>query len=180
MEPTVTTLIIDQDAIDTINTASIASANATTAKDSSTVTLSIPTAARALQDTYAGYLDLSAVNEGWITIQRDGSFKDTPKLTAIIEALDARALARRAELKAEGLDIQLDPPSNAYHAIAMSHSFLDVQLEALAEMLRCASVGQFVSLTDAIEEQMEATSDELVATVKAIENLLAAECILAS
>ena len=64
---------------------------------------------RISSDTEEGLLDLSAVTEGWITIERDGSFKDTEKLTALLTALDAKAATPRAELKAEGLDIQLDP-----------------------------------------------------------------------
>jgi hypothetical protein len=72
-----TAIITDQDSLDLINASSIAKANATTAKDSpvNLTPLSIPVAIR---HTEEGYLDLSAVNEGLITIERDGSFKDTP------------------------------------------------------------------------------------------------------
>jgi hypothetical protein len=65
---------------------------------------------RISSDTEEGLLDLSAVTEGWITIERDGSFKDTEKLTALLTALDAKAATRRAELKAEGLDIHWTRP----------------------------------------------------------------------
>jgi hypothetical protein len=132
--------------------------------------LSIPVAIR---HTEEGFLDLSAVNEGLITIERDGSFKDTPKLTVLITALDARAAKLRAKLRTEGLDIMLDPTlatlcaaSTAYHATAIT-------LEGLAEMLTIA--GRIHSnLVDSIEDQMESSSDYLVATAREIEKLLAA------
>jgi hypothetical protein len=60
---------------------------------------------RAYSDIEEGLLNLSAGNEGLITLEADGSFKDTPKLTAIIEALEARAATIRTDLRLEGLDI---------------------------------------------------------------------------
>jgi len=134
------------------------------------VNLTIP---RTIRDTLEGFLDLSAVNAGLITIERSGSFKDTEKLTTIINAIDARHAYIRSKLKAEGLDIQLDPTLTSLSRASLAQSGNAVQMEALSEMLRWASVGQFSSLTDAIEEEMEATSDELVRIVGEMEKLLA-------
>jgi hypothetical protein len=142
-------------------------------KDSTatTTSLSIPVAIR---HTEEGYLDLSAVNEGLITLERDGSFKDTPKLTALITALDARAAKLRAKLRTEGLDIMLDPTLTTFRDASMAYHATSLTMEALAKMLPLASDAQLSNLVDSIEDQMESSSDYLVATVREIEKLLAA------
>jgi hypothetical protein len=126
---------------------------------------------RIFNDTEEGLLDLSAVTEGWITIERDGSFKDTEKLTALLTALDAKAATRRAELKAEGLDIQLDPALSSFRAATTDYHAASLAMEACARMLPLASDAQLSSLVDAIEEQLEASSDYLVATVALLATL---------
>jgi hypothetical protein len=168
-------IITDPAMFDHITAASIASANSTPEKDSP-VNLSILTKkkSRAASDTEEGLLDLSAVNEGLITLERDGSFRDTPKLTALIEALDAKAAKRRAELRAEGLDIGLDPHLSSYRAATTDYHAASLALEACAKMLPLASDAQLSNLVDSIEDQMESSSDYLVATVREIEKLLAA------
>jgi hypothetical protein len=168
-------IITDPAMFDHITAASIASANSTPEKDSP-VNLSILTKkkSRAASDTEEGLLDLSAVNEGLITIERDGSFKDTPKLTALLIALDAKAAKRRAELRAEGLDIGLDPHLSSYRAATTDYHAASLALEACAKMLPLASDAQLSNLVDSIEDQMESSSDYLVATVREIEKLLAA------
>jgi hypothetical protein len=128
---------------------------------------------RISSDTEEGLRDLSAVTEGWITIERDGSFKDTEKLTALLTALDAKAATRRAELKAEGLDIQLDPTLSSYRAAMTDYHAASLAMEACARMLPLASDAQLSSLVDAIEEQLEASSDYLVATVALLATLSA-------
>jgi hypothetical protein len=166
-------IITDQDTFDLIiNASSIAPANATTAKDSpvKVTSLRIPVAIR---HTEEGYLDLSAVNEGLITIERDGSFKDTPKLTALITALDARAAKLRAKLRTEGLDIMLDPTLTTFRDASMAYHAASIALEGLAEMLSIADRIQS-NLVDHIETELEAAADELVATAKEMETLLAA------
>src|SRR5580698_3842798 len=90
---------------------------------------------RIFNDTEDGLLGLSAVTEGWITIERDGSFKDTEKLTALLTALDAKAATRRAELKAEGLDIQLDPALSSFRAATTDYHAASLAMEACARML---------------------------------------------
>jgi hypothetical protein len=136
------------------------------------------TAYRAIEE---GLLDLSAVNEGLITIERDGTFKDTEKLTALLTALDARAATRRAELRAkggaaadEGLDIQLDEALSSYRAASTDYYAASLALEACAKMLPLASDAHLGSLVDALEEQMETSSDYLAATAGGIERLLGA------
>jgi hypothetical protein len=168
-----TAIITDQDSLDLINASSIAKANATTAKDSpvNLTPLSIPVAIR---HTEEGYLDLSAVNEGLITIERDGSFKDTPKLTVLITALDARAAKLRAKLRTEGLDIMLDPTLTAFRDASMAYRYTGLTMDALAEMLPIAARAQLGCLVDSIEQEMEDTSDYLVDTVREIEKLLTA------
>jgi hypothetical protein len=140
------------------------------AKIASGSPLSIPVAIR---HTEEGYLDLSAVNEGLITIERDGSFKDTPKLTVLITALDARAAKLRAKLRTEGLDIQLDPTLATFHDASMAYHATAITLEGLAEMLSIAD-RIHSNLMDNIETAMEKASDDLVATMGEIEKLLAA------
>ena len=129
---------------------------------------------RAYNDIEEGLLDLSAVNEGLITIERDGSFKDTEKLTALLTALDAKAATRRAEIRAEGLDIGLDPTLSSYRAASTDYHAASLSLEACAKMLPLATEAQLTGLMDAIEEQMESASAYLVATAKALEALLRA------
>jgi hypothetical protein len=134
---------------------------------------------RISSDTEEGLLDLSAVNEGLITIERDGSFKDTEKLTALLTALDAKAATRRAELRAkggaaadEGLDIGLDPTLSSYRAASTDYHAASLALEACAGMLPLATEAQLTGLMDSIEDQMESASAYLVATAKALEALL--------
>jgi hypothetical protein len=144
----------------------------------STVSLTIPVTltkkkSRAASDTEEGYLDLSAVNEGLITIERDGSLKDTPNLTALITALDARAAKLRAKLRTEGLDIMLDPTLTTFRDASMAYHATAITLEGLAEMLSIAD-RIHSNLVDSIEDQMESSSDYLVSTAREIEKLLAA------
>ena len=129
---------------------------------------------RITSDTEEGLLDLSAVNEGLITIERDGSFKDAPKLTALLTALDAKAAKRRAELRADGLDICLDPHLASYRAATTDYYAASLAMEACAKMLPLACDAQLSSLVDQLEEQMECSADYLVATAGTIERLLGA------
>jgi predicted RNA-binding Zn ribbon-like protein len=143
------------------------------------VNLSIPVTltkkkSRAASDTEEGLLDLSAVNEGLITIERDGSFKDTEKLTALLNALDAHAAKLRTKLRTEGLDIKLDPTLTTFHDVSMAYHAASLALEACAMMLPLASDAQLSNFVDSIEDQMESSSDYLVTTVREIETLLAA------
>jgi hypothetical protein len=128
---------------------------------------------RISSDTEEGLLDLSAVTEGLITIERDGSFKDTEKLTALLTALDAKAAARRAELRAEGLDIQLDPALASYRAATTDYHAASLALEACAKMLPLASDAQLSILVDQIATEMESGADALVDAAKSITYLLA-------
>jgi hypothetical protein len=127
---------------------------------------------RIYSDNEEGLLDLSAVTEGLITIERDGTFKDTEKLAALLTALDAKAATRRAELRADGLDIQLDSALSSFRAATTDYHVASLALEACAKMLPLASDAQLSSLVDAIEEQLETSSDYLVATAGTLERLL--------
>jgi hypothetical protein len=127
---------------------------------------------RITNDIEEGLLDLSAVNEGLITIERDGSFKDTEKLTALLSALEAKAATRRAEIRAEGLDIGLDPHLSSYRAASTDYHAASLSMEACSRMLPLATEAQLTGLMDQIEEQMEQSSDYLVVTAGTIERLL--------
>jgi hypothetical protein len=134
-------IITDPAMFDHINAASISSANPPTAKDSNVnqpQTLTIPVA-RAIRDTEEGFLDLLAVREGLITIEADGSFKDTEKLTTLINALATQVDALTTKLKAEGLSIKEAARLEDSVAALGGHHSTGMVLEALAEMLPIAS-----------------------------------------
>jgi hypothetical protein len=117
---------------------------------------------RAYSDIEEGLLNLSAGNEGLITLEADGSFKDTPKLTAIIEALEARAATIRTDLRLEGLDIKLDPRLSSMRDATTAYHTASLAMEACASMLTLTHDAQLDTLAAAVEEQLESSSDALV------------------
>jgi hypothetical protein len=135
-------------------------------------TLTIPVA-RAIRDTEEGFLDLSAVREGLITIEADGSFKDTEKLITLLNALGSQMDPLLVKLRAEGLDTKEASKLEDHRAAIGARHVTSLVMEGLAEMLPIAARIQCTNLVDSIEDQMESSSDYLVDTVRQIEALLA-------